>query len=286
MTEDRPPGESQREGSTPDNGAPRVRRPEPQAQRQPQPQPESGPGSPPGNLDDDRDQEASLAATMAETEAAYASGLITPDELDEDDGYLPPDDDDWGGDNWGSGRPSGDGPIEEPAVAADDTGRGRLDVDPAPGGLPRREGPATPGAQQPGPAGTGRTAAGPAGTGRTAAGPAETGRTAAGPAETGRTAAGPAETGRTAAGRTGERGGAGVPGRGVPAPRPGDRRLPARAAQSARSNHSARSDHSARISARPEQASRPDHAPHPDHAATAGTVSRPAGRGFRGRRRP
>ncbi len=152
MTEDRPPGESQREGSTLDNGAPRVRRPEPQAQRQPQPQPESGPESPPGSLDDDWDQEASLAATVAETEAAYASGLITPDELDEDDGFLPPDDDDWGGDNWGGGRPSGDGPIEEPAVAADDTGPGRLDVDPAPGSPPRREnGPASPGPQTPGP---------------------------------------------------------------------------------------------------------------------------------------
>jgi hypothetical protein len=108
MTEDRPPGESQREGSTLGKGAPRARRPEPRAESQsrPQPQPESGPGSPAGSLDDDWDQEASLAATVAEIEAAYASGLFTPD-LDEDDDFLPPDDDDddWGGDDWGGGPP-------------------------------------------------------------------------------------------------------------------------------------------------------------------------------------
>ena len=155
MTEDRPPGESQCEGSTPDKGAPRAKRPELRAQSQPrpQPQPESGPGSPAGGLDDDWDQEASLAATVAEIEAAYASGLIIPDELDEDDGFLPldDDDDDWGGDDWGDGSPSGDGPIGEPAVAADGTGPRRLDVDPVPGSPPRPEGgPVSPGAREPG----------------------------------------------------------------------------------------------------------------------------------------
>jgi Domain of unknown function (DUF222) len=156
MTEDRPPGESQRDGSTPDKGVPRARRPEPPGQWQPPPEP--GPGSPLDALDDDTDQEASLAATVAEIEAAHARGLITPDELDEDDGFLPPDDDD---DDWNGGGPSDggpsdggpsdDGPIEQPAVAADGTGGGQLDADPAPGNPLRREhGPVSPGAHEPG----------------------------------------------------------------------------------------------------------------------------------------
>ena len=153
MTEDRPRGESQREGSTPDRGAPRTRRPEPHAQSRSQPQPESGPRSQEGGLDDDWDQEASLAATVAKIEAAHASGLITPDDLDEDNGFLPPDDDDddWRGNGWGGGSPSGDGPIEEQAVAADGTVRRRLNVDPVPGSPPKPEGgPVSPGALEQG----------------------------------------------------------------------------------------------------------------------------------------
>ena len=239
MTEDRPTGESQCEGSTPDKGAPRARRPEPRAQSpepraqshsQPQPQPEPGPGSPAGGLDDDWDQEASLAATVAEIEAAYASGLIIPDELDEDDGFLPPDDDDddWGGDDWGGGSPSGDGPIEEPAVAADGTGRRRLDVDPVPGSPPRPEG---------------------------------------GPVS-------PVSPGGTGAGDTGECAGAGVPGRGVPAPRPGDRWLPARADQSARPGHPDRILARTDRFAQPEQSVQPDHAAQPGHVSAYGPMCR------------
>ena len=38
---------------------------------------------------DDWDQEASLAAMVAQIEAGRAAGLIDPDDLDEDDGFLP-----------------------------------------------------------------------------------------------------------------------------------------------------------------------------------------------------
>ena len=78
-----------------------------------------------GGLDDDWDQEASLAATVAEIEAAHASGLITLDELDEDDvSCRPMMMTMTGAAMIGAVAAFRDGPIEEPAVAADGTGRG------------------------------------------------------------------------------------------------------------------------------------------------------------------
>jgi hypothetical protein len=47
----------------------------------------------PAGTGDDWDQEASLAAMVAQIEAERAAGLIDPDDLDEDDGFLPYGDD-------------------------------------------------------------------------------------------------------------------------------------------------------------------------------------------------
>ena len=62
---------------------------------------------------DDWDQEASLAATVAQIEAGRAAGLIDPDDLDEDDGFLPFSDD-WPDEDFA--RPGDDWPGKGPAV--------------------------------------------------------------------------------------------------------------------------------------------------------------------------
>ena len=82
----------------------------------PRPTPQTGTdvavGACPAGAGDDWDQEASLAAMVTRIEADRAAGLIDPDELDEDDGFLPFGDDwpDEGfvrlGDDWPGGGPA------------------------------------------------------------------------------------------------------------------------------------------------------------------------------------
>ena len=83
----------------------------------PRPAPETGrdmaAGVSSAATEDDWDQEASLAAIVAQTEADRAAGLIDPDDLDEDDGFLP------FGDDWpeeGFARLGDDWPGKGPAV--------------------------------------------------------------------------------------------------------------------------------------------------------------------------
>jgi hypothetical protein len=69
--------------------------------------------------EDDWDQEASLAATVAQIEAERAAGLIDPDDLDEDDGFLSLGDD-WPDERFA--RPSDDWAGKGPAVTVGEAG--------------------------------------------------------------------------------------------------------------------------------------------------------------------
>ena len=79
---------------------------------------------------DDWDQEASLAAMVAQIEAERAAGLIDPDELGEDDGFLPY------GDDWpdeGFARLGDDWPGKSPAVTVGEADISAPEHPPIPG---------------------------------------------------------------------------------------------------------------------------------------------------------
>ena len=90
----------------------------------------------PASTGDDWDQEASLAATVAQIEAKRAAGLIDPDDLDEDEGFLP------FGDDWPGKGPAvtvGEADVSAPQQAPVAEGRPGPQQAPVAAGAPSPE---------------------------------------------------------------------------------------------------------------------------------------------------